>query len=237
MRDRILYSSQNLGDIDHEVVKLHSDLSDIISDLSQLELTDVNGGTVKIHVSSRLSSGVQISGSNAEQVLQSLLSASRTLCDEIYEVHSGIVKTIDLFDATESNIINMFVNGVTWQFGQNALLASQIWGDRKPSPYKPINKEGFIEELAEIQARKREQIERISQEIKRDYLEILRNANGDPFKDPRLAELMCKRLRLAGFSKTQAEAIVARIGSAPDDFRNMYVYSFYDYDIVVGAYN
>ena len=229
MRDRILYSSQNLRDIDREVVKLHSCMSDMIGDLSQVELTDSNGGRLNIHVSSRLSSGVQISGSNVNQTLQSLLSASRAVCDEIDEVHSGIVKTIEIFDATESDNIKTFKNATTWQIGQNALLASPILGDRKRNPYKPISTSGVVNEVhAQLQEEKKEA-------IKQAYLEILRTADGDPFDNPRLAELMRERLEMVGFSKEQAEAVVARIGSAPDDFRNMYVYSFYDYDIVNGA--
>lgn len=235
MRDRILYSSQNLRDIDHEVLKLHSFMSDMIGDLSQVELTDSNGGRLEISVSSRLSSGVQISGSNVNQVLQSLLSASRAVCDEIDEVHSGIVKTIEIFDATESDNINALNNGTAWKFEQNVLLASPIWADRKPSPYKPISAREFFEEQAEIEARNRENAAKRREEIKQSYLEILRTADGDPFDNPRLAELMRERLEMVGFSKEQAEAVVARIGSAPDDFRNMYIYSFYDYDIVNGA--
>lgn len=234
MRDRILYSSQNLRDIDHEVLKLHSFMSDMIGDLSQVELTDSNGGRLEISVSSRLSSGVQISGSNVNQALQSLRSASRAVCDEIDEVHSGIVKTIEIFDATESDNINALNNGTAWKFEQNVLLASPIWADRKPSPYKPISTNEFVKELFD---RIDEENKKKKEEIKQAYLEILRTAVGDPFKNPRLPGLMRDRLILAGFSVDQAEAIVARIGSAPDDFRNMYVYSFYDYEIKNGAKN
>jgi len=232
MADRIRFSTENLEEVGREILRLSDHLEDVVNGLAGVHLTKAAGGELKMRVNRNVGDGIRIFGSTAEEVLNSLRRATREVREDVNEIHRGVERTIEMFEDAEAENKKRFDREAVRKEGDRAIFYAG--GTARPfdaSKYKPISVRDFIKIVTDKAAADREQKER---EIKQAYKEILRTSD-DPINDPKLRELFMERLKLAGFTEKQAEKIFKKIQKAPETYRDMYIYSFCEYDIKNGS--
>ena len=139
----------------------------------------------------------------------------------------------ELFEETEQHITDAFQRLVDGS--DRRTVISLAFAARDPligGAFRPIIW-GSMEALRQQAAEKLAEKQREREARRREYEEILRSP--DPASNPRIYEIIDARLEDCGFNQRHRELVVNSVQNAPQDFRDIYLYSFYQYDIQSGA--
>lgn len=227
MAYKIYVTSDDLRDLSSELTKLQSDLFDITERLRDVELQNDNGGNIRVNCSYRFSDGSKFTGKYLRDAVNALARASHKLGMNCQEISGSILKVADLFEDTEKeNTASILRLKSTpekdlgfWSSG--AFPFSNIFRSFDASLIVDA-----IGKLVETEIKEREV-------MRSEYEEILRTP--DPASNPRTYEIIDERLKDCEFDQRHRQLVIDKIKEAPSDFRDLYLYSFYEYEIKDGA--
>lgn len=230
MADRITISTDCLRDISRRLRTLENDLTGIRQQLAGVELLSKNGGNVHFHYSCRLTDGSNYSGEDIRNAVKALERASLRLGSNATTVSGNITNAAISFENNEKNLVQLF-------FGRNAAPENERYSSPSDSPF-PNHRTfpfGISSTIDMIRQRAAEEM-RAREAMKREYAKILHTSD-DPASNPRIYEIIDDRLEDCGFTKKHRDLVIDRVKNAPADFRDIYLYSFYDYEIKDGRSN
>ncbi len=213
---------------------LAQDLSRIEQRLARIAWREENGGDVSIRCTCRLSDGARFSGQDIRDAADALARASRHLGVACRDSAVTLRNAADLFDETEQRIADSFLrlgDGSDQRTVISLAFAARDpligGGTFRPDFWRPMD------EIRQWAAEKLAEKQRERAALRREYEEILRSP--DPASNPRIYEIIDARLEDSGFSQRHRELVVNSVQNAPQDFQDIYLHSFYQYDIQSGA--
>ena len=233
--DRVRVDSERLQLWAHDLEAVERAIQEAKRALDAFALSKDAGAELKVNMSLTLNNGARVNGSSVDECVRALRSAIQQTDADAGRVSAAVRKTAQLFEEAEQKNLRL-IDAQSEGFGDAMFDAFQggfVSADYIIGAFKDASWfDRIYQKMKDLYLRWANQ---------QEYTNILKNLKDgeNPMDNARLREIMTQELVYSGFSEADARAMVDRLRNMPEkyaDYRDIFVYSFYDYQKTNGKY-